>query len=233
MTAACVIDVSVPQSPHEVGFFITPGWAYGVTIDGSYSYVAENDTQFGLRVIDVSVPQNPQEVGFYHSPGFTYDVAIAGSHAYLADGNRGLRVIDVSDPKSPQEVGFYVTPSWAYDVAVANSYAYVASFYAGLQIVEFYGGGVEETPGGEVRAANAGPTVVRGVLFLPRDMTGLAGNPDRVPRPVLLDVSGRKALDLAPGANDVGGLAPGVYFVAEPRTRSQELKTATKVVVQK
>jgi hypothetical protein len=29
----------------------------------------------------------------------------------------------------------------------------------------------------------------------------------------LLDISGRKVLDLRPGANNVGRLAPGVYFV--------------------
>jgi len=30
---------------------------------------------------------------------------------------------------------------------------------------------------------------------------------------MLLDISGRKVLDLKPGANDVRQLAPGVYFV--------------------
>jgi hypothetical protein len=29
----------------------------------------------------------------------------------------------------------------------------------------------------------------------------------------LLDITGRKAMDLMPGANDVSGLAPGSYFV--------------------
>jgi hypothetical protein len=35
-------------------------------------------------------------------------------------------------------------------------------------------------------------------------------------RAALLDVSGRKVLDLLPGANDVRTLAPGVYFVVTP-----------------
>jgi hypothetical protein len=68
---------------------------------------------------------------------------------------------------------------------------------------------------GRARAARryvAGATVVRGVLFLPRDMTELPGNSDRVPRPALLDISGREVLALHSGANDVGSLAPGVYF---------------------
>ncbi len=64
------------------------------------------------------------------------------------------------------------------------------------------------------------PTVVRGVLFLPRDMTETSDVSDRVPRPVLLDISGRRVLNLQPGANDVRALAPGVYFVREVRAQA-------------
>jgi len=38
----------------------------------------------------------------------------------------------------------------------------------------------------------------------------------------LLDVSGRKVLDLRPGANDVRALAPGVYFVREQSASSSQ-----------
>jgi len=47
-----------------------------------------------------------------------------------------------------------------------------------------------------------------------------------VPKAVLLDISGRKVLDLHSGANDVSRLAPGVYFVLEAQTR-----TVRKVVL--
>jgi len=62
---------------------------------------------------------------------------------------------------------------------------------------------------------SAGATVVSGALFLPRDMTELPSSSDRVPRPTLLDATGRKVMDLLPGANDVSPLAPGVYFYRE------------------
>jgi len=39
-------------------------------------------------------------------------------------------------------------------------------------------------------------------------------------RAVLLDVSGRKAMELQPGPNDVSRLAPGVYFVVTPSLSS-------------
>jgi YVTN family beta-propeller protein len=54
-------------------------------------------------------------------------------------------------------------------------------------------------------------TVVRGVLFL-------AGASSHRPQAAsLLDVSGRRVLDLKLGANDVSRLAPGVYFLREAR----------------
>lgn len=81
------------------------------------------------------------------------------------------------------------------------------------------GGGVEEMPNAEVRATNLA-TVVRGVLLLP-----LASG-------VLLDIGGRKVLDLQPGVNDVRGLAPGVYFVRSgPPAGSRQPAAVTKVLV--
>ena len=49
------------------------------------------------------------------------------------------------------------------------------------------------------------PTVVRDVLFLPP-------SPLSTPHS-LLSIDGRRVMSLRPGANDVRGLAPGVYFV--------------------
>ncbi|MEO0021889.1 MAG: hypothetical protein ABIK48_06935 [candidate division WOR-3 bacterium] len=50
------------------------------------------------------------------------------------------------------------------------------------------------------------PAIVRGVLYLP-ERAGVAG------KPVLVDITGRRVLELVPGANDVRGLVPGVYFI--------------------
>lgn len=65
-------------------------------------------------------------------------------------------------------------------------------------------------PGPAVTGPTAAATISRGVLRLPEDAgTGF----------VLLDIAGRQAAELAPGANDIGSLAPGIYFV-RPRTGS-------------
>jgi hypothetical protein len=67
-------------------------------------------------------------------------------------------------------------------------------------------------------------TVVRGVLVLPRS----ASTSSSTSR--LLDAAGRKVLDLAPGANDVRGLAPGVYFVRVAQAQAQAQATR-KVII--
>jgi len=71
------------------------------------------------------------------------------------------------------------------------------------------------------------PTVARNVLFLPE-----ATSPK--PRAAsLMDVSGRKVLDLKPGPNDISRLSPGVYFIKGQGSRGQgsEGSRVTKVVV--
>ncbi|UCG42329.1 MAG: hypothetical protein JSU73_10710, partial [candidate division WOR-3 bacterium] len=74
-------------------------------------------------------------------------------------------------------------------------------------------------------------TIASGVLRLPGqsgDRPSAGGTvshpmaPARTQSPALLDISGRRVLDLQPGENDVRGVAPGVYFVrsAESGRRS-------------
>ena len=69
-------------------------------------------------------------------------------------------------------------------------------------------------------------TVVRGVLFLAERLSSSASTS------ALLDISGRKVMELRPGANDVRALAPGVYFIREVLgTRGEGLGKTRKVVV--
>jgi hypothetical protein len=77
----------------------------------------------------------------------------------------------------------------------------------------------EETPGAELRAPNA-TTVVRDVLFLPASLSTLHSS--------LFDMTGRRVMSLRPGANDVSGLSPGVYFVRAALAQAQATR---KVIV--
>jgi hypothetical protein len=84
--------------------------------------------------------------------------------------------------------------------------------------------GVEETPITEMRATSIGPTIVRGILFL---SPATSHQPQAAS---LLDISGRRVLDLHPGVNDVRALAPGVYFV-RAASREPSAVSCYKVVV--
>jgi hypothetical protein len=54
--------------------------------------------------------------------------------------------------------------------------------------------------------------VVRNVLFLP------TASGHKLQAASLLDAGGRRIMELAPGANDVSKLSPGVYFVRNVQT---------------
>ena len=86
--------------------------------------------------------------------------------------------------------------------------------------------GVAELPSSEVRTTNTA-TIVRGSLLLTEAVGGkrLAVNAH------LLDVSGRKVLDLKPGPNDVQALAPGVYYARGASAVKREASSVTKVVI--
>ncbi|MEO0087855.1 MAG: hypothetical protein ABIK90_07260, partial [candidate division WOR-3 bacterium] len=43
-----VIDVSNPSNPREVGYYDTPGSAYGVYVSSSYVYVADGGAGLGI-----------------------------------------------------------------------------------------------------------------------------------------------------------------------------------------
>jgi YVTN family beta-propeller protein len=92
-------------------------------------------------------------------------------------------------------------------------------------IRDTFGVGVEE---GQLQTSShkLQASVVRGVLNLGVDSGQQTGY-----RAELLDVSGRKVLDLKPGANDVRALVPGVYFVREADSGERSVVGVRKVVV--
>jgi len=78
---------------------------------------------------------------------------------------------------------------------------------------------------GSIRSANSAATVIRGVLFLPS-----AASPE-LQAASLMNAVGRKVLTLHPGANDVGRLAPGVYFVRDEGPGVGNVGRTRKVVI--
>jgi len=91
-----------------------------------------------------------------------------------------------------------------------------------------YSTGVEEE-----LTANQTPTMNDPVATFVRGVLGAVDRRQNTGyRADLLDISGRKVLDLKPGANDVRALAPGVYFVREkPQAPSLKPQAVRKIVV--
>jgi len=220
-----VISIADPAHPVEVGSFDSTTSASGVDVRDGYAYTVDEDA--GLWVISVADPMHPTRVKLVsQNLFFARDVAVVGGIAYVGAGT--LRILSVADPANPAEVGFYRTSREVRGVAVAGGYIYATSRDSLLSVFQFYGGGVEETMSDERGTMNSLPTIVRGVLRLPA-----AASLKPQASSWLLDASGRKVLGLKPGANDVGGLVPGVYFVRDPGSRGRgfEDSRATKVVV--
>jgi YVTN family beta-propeller protein len=116
--------------------------------------------------------------------------------------------------------------------AITNNLGLGTPFAGNLEVYPVYRmklpGGLEEAARTEARMTRL-PAIVRGVLFLQGDRGPGTGD-----RAALLDIAGRKVIELQPGANDVRSLSPGVYFVrSEPSAVSREPSAVTKVVIQR
>jgi hypothetical protein len=85
--------------------------------------------------------------------------------------------------------------------------------------------GIAETPSRAIGTPSPIPSHVRGVLYV-----GAIPGQSRIS---LLDIAGRKALNLHPGPNDVSGLAAGVYFVRGPGLGDGRREEVSKVVIQR
>lgn len=55
-------DISTSTNPVKLGFYETRNYAYGISVSGSYAYIADDTS--GLLVINVSNPVSPRKQGF-------------------------------------------------------------------------------------------------------------------------------------------------------------------------
>jgi hypothetical protein len=94
-----IVDISDVNQPDVTGYFDdNAGWAYGVAVQDSIAFIADNS---GLIIIDISDKSDPFKVGFIDTQ--CNKVAVLGDYAY-ATGSR-FHIIDISDPTNPEEVG--------------------------------------------------------------------------------------------------------------------------------
>ena len=84
--------------------------------------------------------------------------------------------------------------------------------------------GIEESTLAADRPDKSAATLIDGIL-LP------SGSTSGISHASLLDISGRRVLDLMPGVNDVSRLAPGVYFFRSSSGVEREASSVRKVVI--
>jgi YVTN family beta-propeller protein len=142
-------------------------------------------------------------------------VYCAGRYVYVIDGT-SKAVLDSFEAGMAVGVG---QPAFALNPAASRVYALDHSFSRLLVIADTFHVGLQDgtaTPDGRTRLPQ---TIVSKSLIVPgREKL------------VLLDISGRKVLELKAGANDIRHLAPGVYFLRETRAQAQA-QAVRKVVV--
>ena len=159
-----LIDVYNPTAPLNIRDVGTPGTANGVTVNGSYLYVADGTA--GLAVFDITLPLWPEIAGTGETPGTAQDVVVVGTVAYIADGEAGLTILDVSNPHSPTFMGGVANFGEMLDIAVAGSYAYLAN-NGGFMVADI------SDPSSPVIVAEMLPGVwVNGVALSPPSMAG-------------------------------------------------------------
>jgi hypothetical protein len=207
-----IINVKDPTNPVVVGT-ITRG-AYNGTVRDTFLFLSSG----GVLVYSVADPTQPRLIDSLSLGPNTYWVEAVGTLLYAGSAD-GVRVVDASDVHNMRVRGFAATPRNANRLTYKSPYIYASCSEGGVCIFESTQVAVAEPKQGEGTQARKGASVVRGVLFLP-------DAPSHRSRAVswLLDVSGRKVLDLHPGANDVRTLAPGVYFVREEQDRAQAIR---------
>jgi len=212
-----IIDVARPDSPAVVGTLTPPNGACGVAVIDTLAYVVSGN----LYIASVADPTSPYLIDSMVLPNFGASAAVSdsllfvGSWAVLGSKTE-VRLLDISSPTKPVSVGSLGTPASVSRLAWVDPYLYAACGNAGVLIAETTAVGIAEPQQVEGEQTRNGASVVRGVLNL-----GVGSRQNTAHRAELLDVSGRKVLDLHPGANDVRALAPGVYFVREARAQAQ------------
>jgi YVTN family beta-propeller protein len=178
--------------------------------------VAVIDAAAGVVIARVPVGNEPSALSYDALNDYVYCTCRGSNDVYVINAHRDTVVTHIGVGAEPSALAWNPTDLRTYVLNYGSSSVSV--------LRDSLHPGVEE---GQPQATSHKPqaTVVRGVLF----MAG-ARDEGQGTRDELLDISGRRVMDLSPGANDVSKLAPGVYFV---RAVSRELSavSCSKVVV--
>lgn len=120
-----IINAEDPESLFIEGIYDTPGCAYDVSVQGSFSFIADSSS---IQVIDISDASNPTFISSYSLHGIIKNVFVQDTTLYVLDYRNGrLLLVDVSDPHLPREMGSFDAAGNFYDIDINGQYAYIAT----------------------------------------------------------------------------------------------------------
>ena len=138
-----LIDVSLPESPAELGRLAGLRNADGVDVEGTTAYVVHRGTFVPptgkVTRVDISNPASPTLIDQQDTPWWAYGVDVVGTNVFVATGNNGTTdgsVRSYLDSGSLSLLDEGVTGNQAFDVRVAAGRAYVPTFGSGLSILD-------------------------------------------------------------------------------------------------
>jgi len=218
-----IVNTARPDSPFLVS--TTTGGASGLAVRDTFAYIPDGlDT---VHIYSVANPTAPHVLSAVPCDVWPWDVALGESKLYVGTSDGwGVDVYDLTNPGQPVRRGRASAPTDIRRLQYAGGYLYAAMWDAGVAIFETTQVAIAEPKLGESKLSRNGASVVRGVLNLE-----VGSRQDTACRAELLDVSGRKVLDLHPGENDVRTLAPGVYFVRQTFGAKRVTSDVTKVII--
>jgi DNA-binding beta-propeller fold protein YncE len=164
-------------------------------------------------------------------PGYPNDLAYEPVYDRVYTGYFGrpystVVMIDASTYNTVGSVQMLGTPKCILASPVDSTVYVTSSDGASIYVIRAAAGAVAEPRVSRQTGERPASTLVRGVLFLP-ERAGTSSSAS------LLDINGRKVMDLLPGPNDVRALAPGVYFVRGSKAEDGRPSAVRKVVVQR
>jgi len=127
-----IVDISNGANPILSGSYKTAEAAKDIFIDGSYAYVA---AQQSLEILDISVPSAPALVKSLKFKKAT-NVYVHNGVAFVTDDLAGLIVIDVSSPANPSFINSYKVKGRYSGITVQAPYLYVTERDTGLYILD-------------------------------------------------------------------------------------------------
>jgi hypothetical protein len=137
-----MVNVSVPSSPCEVGYYDPPfGISQAIEKNGDYLYLA--DGSVGVRIFHLTDPVTVESLSVYDTPGVAKDISFESNLLFIADGIQGVRIANVADPQAPFEAG-YLEAASATTLSVMDNLFYLADDADGVYVVAYDITGVEE-----------------------------------------------------------------------------------------